>query len=142
MCTGASQITYLLCIPQRGFVAGVAHKQLDLRLFEGAFCPLDALLLDGIHTEVAGVAEVVVVVVQFNLCESRYDLGCESNMSMDAGAYLSTRSPAVSLMIQGIPPRSIRTSTTSRVVPAMGDTMAAGRLVWPSQMDQSNGPVK
>ena len=74
MCTGASQITYLLCIPQRGFVAGVAHEQLDLRLFEGAFRPLDALLFDGIHTEVAGVVGVAeVVVVQFNLCESRYD---------------------------------------------------------------------
>eukprot|EP00961_Rhodomonas_salina_P081136 1091148-Rhodomonas_salina.1 len=42
-------------------------------------------------------------------------------------AHLS-RSPAVSLKITGTPPSAKRTSITSRVVPAIGDTIAAGRL--------------
>jgi hypothetical protein len=36
------------------------------------------------------------------------------------------RNPAVSLRIQGTPPRSSFTSTISLVVPAIGETIAAG----------------
>jgi len=39
-----------------------------------------------------------------------------------------SRIPAVSETIHRTPPKSIITSTISRVVPAMGDTIAASRL--------------
>lgn len=42
---------------------------------------------------------------------------------------VASRSPAVSLSTSGYPPTFRATSTTSRVVPATGDTMAAG--LWP-----------
>lgn len=72
------------------------------------------------------------------LCErhcSQYLSLARRTPSLSTRSGLSRR-PAVSLNSTGNPPMSSAVSTTSLVVPAMGDTMAAG--LWPDGKKVAN----